>query len=54
MTRTQVIEAIKAKLDLLTTEQLAALTAIVDAFTRNVPDEDDATRAATGEDHRAS
>jgi predicted transcriptional regulator len=46
MTRTEAIGTIKAKLDLLTPEQLAALAAMAEAFTRDVPDEDDATRAA--------
>jgi predicted transcriptional regulator len=49
MTRTQAIDTIKAKLDELTTEQLAALADIADAFARDVPDEDDATRAAIAE-----
>ena len=49
MTRTQAIDTIKAKLDELSSEQLVALADIADAFTRNVPDEDDATRAAITE-----
>ena len=49
MTRTQAIDTIKAKLDALTTEQLAALADIADAFTRDVPEEDDATRTAIAE-----
>lgn len=49
MTRTQAIDLIRAKLDDLTDEQLDALADITDAFTRDVPDEDDATRAAIAE-----
>ena len=49
MTRTQAMDSIKAKLDLLTTEQLVALADFADAFTRDVPDEDDQTRAAIAE-----
>ena len=49
MTRTQAIDTIKAKLDELSSEQLVALADIADAFTRDVPDEDDATRAAIAE-----
>ena len=49
MTRTQAIDTIKAKLDELSNEQLVALADIADAFTRDVLDEDDATRAAIAE-----
>ena len=47
--KTQAIDTIKAKLDGLTTEQLAALADIADSFARDVPDEDDETRAAIAE-----
>ena len=49
MTRTEAIDTIKAKLDKLTSEQLAALADMADALARDVPDEDDATRAAIAE-----
>lgn len=49
MTRTEAIDTIKSKLDALSTEQLAALADIADALSRDVPDEDDATRAAISE-----
>ena len=49
MTRTQAIDTIKAKLDELSSEQLVALADIADAFTRDMPDEDDATRTAIAE-----
>lgn len=49
MTRNQAIDIIMAKLDKFTTEQLAAFSDIVDAFTRDVPDEGDATSTAIAE-----
>lgn len=49
MTRIEAIDTIKAKLDELTTEQLNALADMTGALARDVPDEDDATRAAIGE-----
>ena len=49
MTRTQAIDTIKAKLDELSDEQLASIADIADAYTRAIPDEDDATRAAIAE-----
>ena len=49
MTRTEAIDAIKAKLDELTYEQLIALADIVDALARDIPDEDGTTRAAIAE-----
>lgn len=49
MTRTEAVDTIKSKLDALSTEQLAALADIADALSRDVPDEDEATRAAIAE-----
>ena len=49
MTRTQAIDTIKAKLEDMTDEQLAALADIADSYARAVPSEDDATRAAIAE-----
>ncbi len=49
MTRTEAIHTIKTKLDKLSDEQLAALVDIADAYTRSMPDEDEATREAIAE-----
>ncbi len=49
MTRTEAIHTIRTKLDKLSDEQLAAIADIADAYTRSIPDEDDATRAAIAE-----
>ncbi|MEQ1710847.1 MAG: hypothetical protein ABL908_05545 [Hyphomicrobium sp.] len=49
MTRTETIDIIRSKLDALTTEQLTALADMADALARDVPVEDDATRAAIAE-----
>ena len=49
MPRAQAIDIITAKLDDLTAEQLAALADIIDGFTRDMPLESDATRAAVAE-----
>lgn len=49
MTRAEAIDTITAKLDKLTSEQLVALADMADAFARDVPAEDDATRAAIAE-----
>jgi len=49
MTRTEAIHTIKSKLDRLSDEQLAAIADIADAYTRSIPDEDDATREAIAE-----
>ena len=49
MTRTQTIDIIKAKLDELSDEQLAALADMADAYARAIPDENDATKAAIAE-----
>jgi predicted transcriptional regulator len=49
MTRTQAIDTIKSKLDKLSDEQLASIADIADAYTRSIPDEDEATRTAIAE-----
>lgn len=49
MTRTQTIDTIKAKLDVLSDEQLSSLADIADAYARSIPPEDEATRAAIAE-----
>ncbi len=49
MTRMQAIDAIKAKLDEMTDEQVQALADIAEAYTRAVAVEDDATKAAIAE-----
>lgn len=49
MTRTEAITKIEATLDALSDERLAALADLVDAFMRNVQDEDGTTSAAIAE-----
>ncbi len=49
MTRTQAIDTIKSKLDEMTDEQVQSLADIAEAYTRTVPAEDAATRAAIAE-----
>lgn len=49
MTKTEAIAQIEATLPVLTTEQVQALAALAEAWTRQTPDEDDATRAAIAE-----
>ena len=49
MTRIQTIDAIKAKLDSLTDEQLSSISHLADAYARDIPPEDEATIAGIGE-----
>mgnify|MGYP001250089550 CR=1 FL=1 len=46
MTRAEAFDTIKAKLDKLSDGQLTALADIADAYTRSIPNEGEATRAA--------
>jgi hypothetical protein len=47
MTKAEAISQIEASLPVLTTAQAQALAALAEAWTRQSPPEDDATRAAS-------
>jgi predicted transcriptional regulator len=49
MTKAEAISQIEASLPVLTTAQAQALAALAEAWTRQSPPEDDATRAAIAE-----